>query len=204
MQENKRIYVAGEFARKQRIKEYIEDFQRLGYEITHDWTKNEGSVSDRTNKNFLQQNAANDINGVTAASALVVIMDNNNYEYRGTWTEIGCALGSGFCKPVFIYMPEPENNACVSNIFLYHENVHIFTKMELLHEALDKHFSKPEEHFMEQLFEIFAKERRETRTNPIKLLKGAICALENSFKCPVSDAIEKIEAALKILKENDE
>lgn len=133
MEPTKRIYVAGQYERKNVIKQVIEDLKHSGYSITHDWTKTENVM----NMN-LKESAASDIEGVRQADVLVCIMDNPAHEYRGTWTEVGCALGLD--KRVFIFIPNLHENACASNVFCYHENVCVFENMETLKARLHTHF----------------------------------------------------------------
>ena len=49
-------------------------------------------------------------------------MDDADYSYRGTYTEIGCALGIG--KPLHIVCPFEEGNTYLqTNVFYWHQDI---------------------------------------------------------------------------------
>lgn len=68
------------------------------HEITHDWTVE--TVESR-------QCVLNDINGVKAADALIVVLEQD-LKYVGTLMEIGAALALG--KPVYVLGDAPITN----------------------------------------------------------------------------------------------
>ena len=97
-----KIYVAGKWGNSDEMRA-INAIQALlvahGHTITHDWTRVEGDkvtadtmVSD-ARREFRARCATLDVDGVVAADALVVLMTDCTYPYRGTFTEIGVALG---------------------------------------------------------------------------------------------------------------
>ena len=92
------IYLAGKWSDKEDISKKMTQLIDMGYEITHDWTKNE-SISREPSE--LSKFAELDINGVLSADYMIVVMTDTKYAYRGTFTEIGCAIGSG--KKILIY-----------------------------------------------------------------------------------------------------
>jgi nucleoside 2-deoxyribosyltransferase len=116
-----KLYVAGRFADKEEIGKKIKQLENKGYAITHDWTKTEipdnaqhiQTLVNDDNKHtgysfpYMRECATRDINGVVNADVLVVYMEHPNYEYRGTWTEIGCAIG--LKKQIYIVMPDLEH-----------------------------------------------------------------------------------------------
>jgi nucleoside 2-deoxyribosyltransferase len=84
----------------------------------------------------MERCAKNDINGVVNADVLVVSMEHIDYEYRGTWTEVGCALGLG--KPVIIFSPNADKNKNALNIFYWHKLVTHVNDWEAVDEQLER------------------------------------------------------------------
>lgn len=125
-----KLYVAGRL-KDCKIKDYIDQFQDNGYSITHNWTEYIG--------NEKSQSALDDINGVKNADVLVAIMNHSNYEYRGTFCEIGCAIG--LSKLVIIVNDNPDNY-CSQLCFYHHPSIlHVSTvdeAIQLLEEYRDK------------------------------------------------------------------
>lgn len=120
-----KIYVAGKWNDSQTINEVQNILISQGHSITHDWTKNEGSknITEMTNEEKIEfkRNCADlDIEGVKNCDLLIAIMNDPSYAYRGTFTEIGCALG--LSKKVIIVCPD-ESYLCCSNCFFYHSNI---------------------------------------------------------------------------------
>jgi len=89
-----------------------------------------------------------DIDEVTEADAVLAIMQNDTYAYRGTFSEIGCALGQN--KPVVILCPGKHSlqtggadsespvpqfsHYCMTNVFYWHPLV---VCVETVEEAFD-------------------------------------------------------------------
>lgn len=125
---HKDIYVAGKWFDKDRIGKKIEILEKMGYNITHNWTKVEVGTT-RCSDNYPEitpeidrDYADRDIKGVTDASLLVVDMCDEKYPYRGTWTEIGVALGQravGQEKEIWIISPNKRS----TNIFFYSSGI---------------------------------------------------------------------------------
>src|SRR6185437_4607139 len=103
-----KVYYAGKLSETKIINEVQKWFEQKGHIITHDWTKNEGvtdgKVLKEEEKNLSRQKSAGlDIDGVKNCDLLFVLMLDSKYAYRGTFTEIGCALGLG--KKIIIVCP---------------------------------------------------------------------------------------------------
>jgi len=120
------VYVAGKWSNKPDINKRQADVRAKGYRITHDWTKFEDG-NDRSNE-YLGTCAEFDINGVKNADLVVVIMDDEKYPYKGTWTEIGCGLGLE--KKVLVYCPDPSRTYAAQNCFFHHPLVKHFATWE--------------------------------------------------------------------------
>jgi len=111
-----RLYVAGKFAQAQTIKGIAEKFEQQGYTITHRWWDAEGDGND--DPETWAPYADMDIEGVTTADAVVAYMDDPDYAYRGTWCEIGMAMGAGV--PVVIIEQNVPLGCYVRKNVFYH------------------------------------------------------------------------------------
>jgi nucleoside 2-deoxyribosyltransferase len=113
-----RLYVAGKWYDKAVIKTYIEQLKAAGAEITHDWTitEEEDKKSDEDCARF----AAFDLEGVVTSEAVVVVITDPTYAYRGTCVECGAALSHN--KPVIVVSLVPDA-AFNTNIFMKHSLV---------------------------------------------------------------------------------
>lgn len=133
-----KIYVAGKFgmgAELDAIRHVQTTLVAAGHSIAHDWTRVEGTAEQGTwpadrRRVFRALCAKLDIDGVRAADAVVVLMDDCAYSYRGTWTEIGAALGLG--KRIIIIAPAalrlsegmaPPLLQAATNCFFEHESI---------------------------------------------------------------------------------
>lgn len=123
-----KIYVAGKWHDKASIRGIMGQLEKLGHQITHDWTKNE--IETRTPE-ALRYYATLDLAGVDKADILVVIMTDKEYSYRGTFTEIGFAIGK--CKPVYLYCdldPKNPSHHCFDNVFFHYPTIRHYTKLD--------------------------------------------------------------------------
>jgi nucleoside 2-deoxyribosyltransferase len=82
-----KIYIAANYA-YDRLP--AQDLARIlaaeGHTITQDWWSQSGQG--------LEAAAINDLAGIDAADAIVMLMDRPR-EFRGVWVEMGCALAGG-------------------------------------------------------------------------------------------------------------
>src|SRR5690242_7454502 len=95
-----RIYVAGKWADKALIRSRMTQLEALGHTITYDWTTHK---ENKTQQTEYATEAAADYVGVTQAQLFIAFMDDPNYAYNGTFTEMGIALGRK--TPVVIVTP---------------------------------------------------------------------------------------------------
>lgn len=79
------VYVAGAYCDKPTVKQVQTELKRAGCVITHDWT----TVS---NANAMEHAIA-DERGVKQADVVVAVFSVEQHAYRGTFTEMGMALG---------------------------------------------------------------------------------------------------------------
>lgn len=138
-----KIYVAGSWKDRVRIRNcWIIPLQKLGHEITHDWT-----IMESSEKRDIQHQklcAKKDLEGVVSADLLVVIMDNHislDYHYRGTNFEMGAA--SALKIPIYLFNPWHNHNSndlesfgtLGTNVFYFSEGITYFSNA---HELLEK------------------------------------------------------------------
>ena len=123
-----KIYVAGKITDGQKIKEYMDQIEKLGHSITHDWTSfeiknDEDDImgGDGINKKELIKH---NIDGIRACDTFVAIMDDKDHYYAEAWTELGCALGLN--KRIIILCPRNINGISIKLIctdnFYYDES----------------------------------------------------------------------------------
>jgi len=129
------IYIAGSWTDRKEISKVIKDFEELDYEITHNWTKDSSENVEKKSIIDCRQCAVKDIQGVVNSKAVVVIMDNPKYAYRGTNNEIGCAIGLKI--PVLIYNPLEVSYAS-TNVFYWHTGIERFNNIDSLITKLGK------------------------------------------------------------------
>jgi nucleoside 2-deoxyribosyltransferase len=96
---------------------------------------------------YHKQRAHEDVEGVMNAEVLIVIMDSGvkYYSYRGTFTEIGIALGRGI--PIILYNPwidasdindMAKYSRNVTNVFFWHDNITRVTTGNQVYRELEK------------------------------------------------------------------
>jgi nucleoside 2-deoxyribosyltransferase len=136
------IYVAGSWENREFIKKITEYMKNSGYNVNSTWSTRETSKRDSRDSTY---HAHLDLKEIDEADILLALMDDPKYEYRGTFTEIGYALGRG--KKVLVYCPfytpDPDFEnipaKCMSNIFFWHPNIEYFTDLSMM-----IHFLAPE------------------------------------------------------------
>lgn len=135
-----KLYVAGKWSEMEWVGQRIVELQGLGYEITHDWTKVE--QSDRS-KEALGRYGKFDIDGVKGSDVLVALLTDKSYPYRGTFCEIGCALGTG--RKVLVMTPEGYDSDGKWPCFFYHPDiVHVSSWTDVLEKLKSwSSFKKP-------------------------------------------------------------
>lgn len=97
-----KIYIAGKWEEKERVREVMQQLIVAGHSITYDWTKDESS--------FTERQALADREGVLEADAFVGVFEKD-LRYSGALVEMGIAVARGI--PVHIL-----GNAVDGNIFI--------------------------------------------------------------------------------------
>jgi nucleoside 2-deoxyribosyltransferase len=117
-----KVWVSGAWVHRDQMGVRIDQLRHLGYEITHDWTRVE--KAEQPTPSDQGSYAKFDIDGVKASDVAVAVMDDPDYAYRGTYCEIGCALGVG--KPLHIVWPyslEACDRYVQTNVFFWHPDI---------------------------------------------------------------------------------
>ncbi len=93
-----KIYVAGKFEQKPRIRSLMMALEKRGHTITHDWTKEDatGKTGDELDA-YLDRCAQADVDGVLTADALVILPHPQG---KGLYVELGLAL-SKWDMPIY-------------------------------------------------------------------------------------------------------
>lgn len=82
-----RVYVAGAYCDKPTVQQVQNELKTMGYFITHDWTTATNTTA--------REDALYDERGVKQADVVVLVFSVPGHAYRGTFTEMGMALGLG-------------------------------------------------------------------------------------------------------------
>jgi len=121
-----KIYLAGKWGDRKAIRKIMGELEEKGHEITHYWPTY-GIPEIRTVQN-LSDFANQDIEGVRHADIVVVLMTDPAYAYRGSFTEVGAALGMD--KPLFIVESPDPKAYCKTNCFYYHPAITHVARLE--------------------------------------------------------------------------
>jgi nucleoside 2-deoxyribosyltransferase len=125
-----KFYVAGKYGEREHIRLVFKELQKMGHEITVDWTNHDVYPNDAIAEK-LGQFAEDDCDGVRNCDALIACL-LNSHEYKGLWCEMGGALILG--KPVYIV-----GEAGDSCIFTNHRLVTKFKSFPELYDFLAHH-----------------------------------------------------------------
>lgn len=119
-----KIYLAGKWSDKINMRKMMMELEEIGHTITHNWTNNETPTRSPQELAYF---AKLDIDGVINADYVIAYMDDPKYAYRGTFTEIGCAIG---CKKrIIIVSPDydltnkDEQPYYSTNCFFHHTQI---------------------------------------------------------------------------------
>lgn len=133
----KSVYVAGAWFKRDELKQKMRRLTKMGFEVTSKWPTFEDKLS---NPDDYAECSKADIDGVVTADTILAFLTETNYPYRGTFTEIGCAIGSG--KRIIVICngkcKQNENvdskfdltfsHDCMSNVFFWDSRIeHVAT-----------------------------------------------------------------------------
>ena len=137
------VYVAGGWAFRHKVKSVMDELRGNSlFRVISGWVERENGAN---SPDDLADDALHDIDEVTEAEVVLAVMDDPKYAYRGTFTEIGCALGQK--KPVMILCPGTSekkddgsysySHYCQTNVFYHHKLVkHVSTVEEAVAELV--------------------------------------------------------------------
>jgi len=144
----KSIYVAGSWVQRKILHNKMLELRKAGYIVTSNWPLLEDKID---NPDDYAECSKRDIKGVLTADILLVFMTDPNYPYRGTFTEIGCAIGSGkriilICDGTIDNISDTVNNVknkdkynlsfshdCMKNVFFWDPHIeHVATYEDAL------------------------------------------------------------------------
>ena len=133
------IYLAGKWTDKEKLKICMNNIENIGHKITHDWTTFEADPN-----NSKRSMADHDIQGVITADAYISYMSDNEYAYRGTFTELGVALSIQRMNAnykIYIVCPSYFNDKsayCITNCFFHSSGIKYVPDWETMMDILDK------------------------------------------------------------------
>lgn len=131
-----KTYIAGRWHDKEKISQIMDQYENKGFTITHRWNEYEADP-----KNKLEDMAVKDIDAVRESDVVLVIMDDSDYIYRGTFTEIGAAIA--LRKDLIVYCPD-EKAFCRTNCFFHHPHIQHCETMAQVDELMMKLKNKKE------------------------------------------------------------
>ena len=108
-----RVYVAGKFSEKKQAHSVMCQVRSLGHEVTYDWTQ----FSEERTPQSMQRAANLDLQGVLDADAVLALLTDPSYTYRGTFFELGAALATG--KRVLVVCAAPDTSQCCTTCFYF-------------------------------------------------------------------------------------
>jgi nucleoside 2-deoxyribosyltransferase len=110
-QANTRVFVATGFAQKQDGAALMDSLRKRGAVITCDWT-----VPTQLSR---EEIADRDEAALKTSQVLVVLMSLKDYDYKGTFFEMGFALGAGI--PIILITPFTRSTdaVCVKNVYFH-------------------------------------------------------------------------------------
>ena len=133
------IYVAGKWGDRVELQKKMDRLRdEFQFNVLSGWVERENRIN--TPEDYSECSKL-DIEEVSAADKLLVFMDDPKYAYRGTYCEIGCAIGLG--KQVVIVTDAVAtkinettydfSHYCMKNVFFWHPNI---THVKTIEEAV--------------------------------------------------------------------
>ncbi len=120
-----RIYVAGKWSEKDAARNVMARVRAAGHSITEDWTQHAEGVK---TSGQLANDATHDLAGIKASDALLVLLTDASYPYRGTFWEMGFAIG---CEKRVIVVANPDPNAAFRKVAFFHlPEVEVFATVD--------------------------------------------------------------------------
>lgn len=122
------IYVAGGWVGKEYLLKPMKCLEEHGFIVNSTWIQRE---SGNNHPNILSIDSQKDMEEITNADIVLAFMESPNYAYRGTYFEIGYALGQNkkviiICPGKFKLMSKNKCNYdfyCMGLPFFWNENI---------------------------------------------------------------------------------
>lgn len=120
------LYVAGAWKHREDMDRIMHDFVSLGYGITVWWASPDKNNELKTLRDY-QLCSHRGIQGLMSADTVIVFLTDPGYEYKGTFTEIGCGIGMGkriivVCDGTCIRESDGVikfSHVCMNNVFFW-------------------------------------------------------------------------------------
>jgi hypothetical protein len=117
------FYVATAYTQQVEAKALMKTLvETYGMRVSHDWTQATGET--------LARKGVLDYTGVTMASTVLVVMNLKDYAYKGTFAELGIALGRGNHIALISPFTKEEDAVCARVPFFHHPALHHWATIE--------------------------------------------------------------------------
>ena len=132
METKVKVYVAGKWSDRKQLQLVMNDLRDLGFDVISGWVEREDRAY---TPEALGRCGKLDIDEVSECDVLLAVMNDPEYPYRGTYSEVGCALGLKK-KVVVVCNGTSEckedkyefSHYCMRNVFYWHPSiVHVST-----------------------------------------------------------------------------
>ena len=120
------IYVAGAWIHRLELQKKMNDLRNKGFNITSNWPGRENRIN---TPDDYRDCSEYDIREITKADTLLAFMTDDTYAYRGTFTELGFAIGSKrriivICNGTITHIDDDTHNCdfshyCMRNVFFW-------------------------------------------------------------------------------------
>ena len=122
------IFVSGQLAEIGRVRKLYQRLNRLGLQITHDWTRTDNLTGGYSqNRSEAGRRAKLDIDGVVSCDTYIILTDNSKCG-KGMYVELGAALAQAEIRPEYqVLLVGPMNH---ESIFYYHPSIRHFDSDE--------------------------------------------------------------------------
>jgi nucleoside 2-deoxyribosyltransferase len=106
------VFVASGWPERENAAKLMRELEKRGLVVAHDWTRGtQGGDRGKT--------ATSDLAGVKRAQVLIAVMTDAKYEYKGTWFETGCAVGSGIPTILISPFTKAEDAVTARNVYFH-------------------------------------------------------------------------------------
>ncbi|VBB17545.1 hypothetical protein YASMINEVIRUS_7 [Yasminevirus sp. GU-2018] len=126
---SRKIYVAGAWIHRADAQQKMVKLRELGFFITSNWVTRENGVN---NPSDYRECAKLDFDEIDDADTVFAIMTDDQYPFRGAFTEIGYGIGrnkriiilsDGTCTKQQDNVNVDFSHACMKNVFFFHNSI---------------------------------------------------------------------------------